>query len=120
MLTRMKIGAKLLLAPAAVLVPLVLLSGGAHIAMVRQNASLDSIVGERAAHMRAASELVAAAQKAHAQAYQALTWTGGSFPPARIAPLVRDVQLQHAAIERGFAALERMTAASPNERRFVE
>ncbi len=120
MLARLRIGTKLLLAPGAVLVPLVLLSGGAHDAMVRQNESLDSIVGERAVHMRAASDLVASAQKAHAQAYQALTWTGGSFARERVEPLVRDVQLQHAAIERGFEQLARMTAASPHERRYVE
>ncbi|WP_296948858.1 HAMP domain-containing protein [uncultured Massilia sp.] len=120
MLARLRIGPKLLLAPGAVLGPLVLLSAGAHYAMVRQNASLDSIVGERAVHMRAASDLVADAQKAHAQAYQALTWTAGGFAPARVEPLVRDVQLQHAAIERGFDRLARMTAASPRERRYVE
>lgn len=58
MLARLRIGPKLLLAPGAVLVPLVLLSSGAYYAMVRQNESLDTIVGQRAVHMRAATELV--------------------------------------------------------------
>lgn len=120
MLARLRIGPKLLLAPGAVLVPLVLLSSGAYYAMVRQNESLDIIVGQRAAHVRAANDLAAAAQKAHAQAYQALTWTGGSFARARIEPLVGEVRRQHAAIERGFAALERLGAASPAERRGIE
>nr|WP_314544548.1 MCP four helix bundle domain-containing protein [uncultured Massilia sp.] len=120
MLARLRIGPKLLLAPGAVLVPLVLLSSGAYYAMVRQNESLDTIVGQRAVHMRAAAELVVASQRAHTQAYQALTWTGGSFAPARIAPLVSDVRAQHAAIDRGFVALQQMTADSPDERRGVE
>jgi methyl-accepting chemotaxis protein len=119
MLARLRIGPKLLLAPGAVLVPLVLLSCGAYFAMVRQNESLDMIVGQRAVHVRAAADLVAAAQKSHAQAYQALTWTGGSFSRARIEPLVQDVRRQHAAIEQGFAALERLTSASASERRYV-
>jgi methyl-accepting chemotaxis protein len=120
MLARLRIGPKLLLAPGAVLVPLVLLASGAYTAMVRQNESLDTIVGQRAVHMRAATELVVSAQRAHAQAYQSLTWTGGSFSRARIEPLVRDVRLQHAAIEKGFAVLQRMTADSPDELRSVE
>ena len=102
------------------LVLLVLLSCGAYYAMVRQNASLDSIVGQRAVHIRAAADLVAAAHKANSQAYQVLAWTGGSFPRSRIEPLVRDVRLQHAAIERGFASLARLTARGSAERRYVE
>ncbi|MFK3737132.1 methyl-accepting chemotaxis protein [Massilia sp. TN1-12] len=120
MLARLRIGPKLLLAPGAVLVPLVLLSSDAYYAMVRQNESLDTIVGQRAVHLRAAAELVVSSQRAHAQAYQALTWTGGSFAPARIEPLVADVRAQHAAIDRGFAALQQMTGDSPDERRSVE
>ncbi|MDN4051826.1 methyl-accepting chemotaxis protein [Massilia sp. YIM B02763] len=120
MLARLRIGPKLLLAPGAVLVPLVLLSSGAYYAMVRQNESLDTIVGQRAVHMRAATELVVSSQRAHAQAYQALTWTGGSFSRARIEPLVADLRAQHAAIDRGFASLQQMTAHSPDERRSVE
>jgi hypothetical protein len=92
--------------------------------MVRQNDSLDAIVQQRATHMRAASDLVAAAQRAHAQAYQILTWISGSFPRTRVEPLVRDVQQQQAAIERGFASLERMAqepATAPRtELRYVE
>jgi methyl-accepting chemotaxis protein len=120
MLSRLRIGPKLLLAPGVVLVLLVLLSCGAYYAMVRQNQSLDTIVQQRAVHMRAASDLVASAQKAHAQAYQVLTWISGSFPRTRVEPLVRDVQMQHAAIERGFASLARLTGDSPGERRYVE
>jgi methyl-accepting chemotaxis protein len=120
MLARLRIGPKLLLAPGVVLVLLVLLSCGAYYAMVRQNQSLDTIVQQRAVHMRAASDLVASAQKSHAQAYQVITWISGSFPRTRVEPLVRDVQMQHAAIERGFASLARLTGDSPGERRYVD
>src|SRR6476661_2303571 len=105
MLSRLRIGPKLLLAPGVVLVLLVLLSCGAYLAMLRQNDSLDTIVQQRAAHMRGAAELVASAQRAHAQAYQILTWISGSFPRSRVEPLVRDVQVQQAGIEHGFASL---------------
>jgi methyl-accepting chemotaxis protein len=120
MLARLRIGPKLLLAPGVVLVLLVLLSCGAYYAMVRQNQSLDSIVQRRAAHMRAAAELVAEAQTAHAQAYQVLTWISGSFPRTRIDPLMRDLAVQHAAVVRGFDTLARRTADSPDERRYAE
>src|SRR4051812_46400824 len=108
MLARLRIGPKLLLAPGVVLVLLVVLSCGAYLAMLRQNDSLDTIVQQRATHMRAASELVTSAQRAHAEAYQILTWLSGSFPRSRVDPLVRDVQLQQASIERGFANLARL------------
>jgi methyl-accepting chemotaxis protein len=120
MLSRLKIGPKLLLAPGAVLVLLVLLSSGAFYAMVRQNHSLETIVQQRAVHMRSAADLVATAQKAHAGIYQLLTWISGSFPHARTDPLIRDIHRQHAAIDTGFATLARMTQASSAERRYVE
>jgi methyl-accepting chemotaxis protein len=120
MLSRLKIGPKLLLAPGVVLVLLVLLSSGAFYAMVRQNQSLETIVQLRAVHMRSAADLVATAQKAHAGIYQLLTWISGSFPHARTDPLIADIHRQHAAIDRGFAALSKQTHASSAERRYVE
>ncbi|WP_312552620.1 methyl-accepting chemotaxis protein [Massilia sp.] len=120
MLARLKIGPKLLLAPAVVLVLLVLLSSGAWYAMVRQNDSLEVIVHQRAAQMRAASDLVAAAQRGHAQVYQLQTWIAGSFPKKRLEPLIREIHRQHAVTERGLARVVGMTQAGSAERRYVE
>jgi methyl-accepting chemotaxis protein len=123
MLSRLKIGPKLLLAPAIVLVLLILLSCGAWYAMVRQNGSLEDIVGRRAAHMRAAADLVATAQRGHAAIYRLQTWIGGSFPKSRIEPLIRDIHSQHALTTTGLQRLSAMTAvtaASGAERRYVE
>ena len=120
MLARLKIGPKLLLAPGVVLVLLVLLSSGAWYAMVRQNDSLEVIVHQRAAHMRAASELVVAAQRGHAQVYQLQTWIGGSFPKKRIEPLIREIHRQHGITQDGLARVARMTQAGSAERRYVE
>ena len=105
MLSRLRIRTKLLLAPSVVLVLQVIVSGGAYMAMLRQNASIETLVGQRAAHIRAVSELAGSAQRAHAQAYQALTWMGGSFPQSRVGPLVDDLRLQQAAVDRAFGAL---------------
>jgi methyl-accepting chemotaxis protein len=120
MLSRLKLGPKLLLAPAIVLVLLVLLSCGAWYAMVRQNVSLEDIVGRRAAHMRAASELAFSAQRGHAEIYQLQTWIGGSFPKSRIEPLIHDIHRQHRLAEAGLQRLARMTPAGGAERRFVD
>jgi methyl-accepting chemotaxis protein len=120
MLSRLKIGPKLLLAPVTVLVLLVLLSCGAWYAMVRQNASLEEIVGRRAVHMRAASDLVSMAQRGHAEIYQLQTWIGGSFPKSRIEPLIRDIHRQHALTAASLQRLAGMTAAGGAERRLVE
>jgi methyl-accepting chemotaxis protein len=120
MLSRLKIGPKLLLAPGVVLVLLVFLSCGAWYAMVRQNASLEDIVGQRATNMRAATDLVAAAQRGNAEIYQLHTWIGGSFPKSRIAPLIRDIHSQHALTESGLRRLASMTPGGSAERRYVE
>ncbi|MBQ5946832.1 methyl-accepting chemotaxis protein [Massilia sp. ST3] len=120
MLARLRIGPKLLLAPGAVLFLLVLLSCSAYVAMVRQNDSLESIVGQRAANMRAAGELAAQSQKAHADIYRLLSWVGGSFPVARTEPLRRDILIQHERIGAGLARLARMTGPHAAERRHVE
>jgi methyl-accepting chemotaxis protein len=120
MLARLKIGPKLLLAPGVALLLLVLLSCGAYYAMLRQNQSLETIVQQRAVHMRSASNLVASAQKAHADIYQLITWISGSFSRPRIDPLIRDIHRQHAAIDLGFVTLLRTAGAGNGERRYVE
>ncbi|OON62609.1 methyl-accepting chemotaxis protein [Massilia sp. KIM] len=120
MLARLRIGPKLLLAPGAVLLLLVLLSCCAWYAMLRQNDSLESIVGQRAANLRAASSLAAQSQKAHADIYRLLSWVGGSFPLARTEPLRRDILLQHRQIAAGLAELSRLTGPQAAERRQVE
>lgn len=119
MLSRLRIGPKLLLAPGAVLLLLVLLSIASYYAMLRQNASLETIVGQRAASMRAASGLAAQSQKAHADIYRLLSWMGGSFPLARTEPLRQDILAQHKRIAAGLDALGQSTA-SPAEERHVE
>jgi methyl-accepting chemotaxis protein len=120
MLARLKIGPKLLLAPGVALLLLVLLSCGAYYAILRQNQSLETIVQQRALHMRSASNLVASAQKAHADIYQLITWISGSFSRPRIDPLIRDIHRQHTAIDLGFVTLLRTAGAGSGERAYVE
>jgi len=110
MLTRLRIGPKLLLAPGAVLLLLLVLSSAAWYAMVRQNASLESIVGQRAASMRATASLATESQQAHADIYRLLSWMGGSFPVARTEPLRQDILARHRRIAAGLDALERSAA----------
>jgi len=119
MLSRLKIGPKLLLAPGVVLLLLVLLSSGAYYAMVRQHQSLQTIVGPRAVQMRSATELVAQAQRVHADTYKLLTWLGSSFSRPRVDLLIADIHRQHAAIARAFGELARQTTADSAERRHV-
>ncbi|WP_292042544.1 methyl-accepting chemotaxis protein [Massilia sp. UBA6681] len=119
MLSRLKIGPKLLLAPGVVLMLLVLLSSAAYYAMVKQHQSLQSIVGPRAVQMRSATELVGQAQRVHADTYKLLTWLGSSFSRARIDVLIADIHRQHGAIERAFGELMQRTGDSA-ERRHVE
>ena len=116
MLARLRIGPKLLLAPGAVLALLLLLSCVAYYAMVRQNDSLESIVGQRAASMRAASSLAAQSQKAHADIYRLLSWMGGSFPVARTEPLRQDILAQHRRIAAGLESLGKMTLTEAEDR----
>jgi methyl-accepting chemotaxis protein len=120
MLARLKIGPKLLLAPGVVLLLLVALSCGAYYAMVRQNESLETIVQQRAVHMRAASDLVATAQKAHADIYRLLAWISGSFPRSRTGPLIQSIESQHAAIDGGLARLADMTGTNGAEHTYVD
>jgi len=116
MLARLRIGPKLLLAPGTVLLLLLLLSCAAYYALARQNASLEAIVGQRAASMRAASSLAAQSQKAHADIYRLLSWMGGSFPVARTEPLRQDILAQHERIDAGLAALGDVTLTEAEDR----
>ncbi|RYE73994.1 MAG: methyl-accepting chemotaxis protein, partial [Oxalobacteraceae bacterium] len=79
MLNKLRIGQKLLLAPGLVLVLLTMLSGAAYYGMVRQNASLEHMVQVRAARLQAVADVAGEARFAHANAYQLLAWTNGSF-----------------------------------------
>ena len=119
MLSKLRIGPKLLLAPGVVLILLVFLSAGAYLGMVRQNASLENMVQQRAVRLKATADLVAGANRAHTEIYQLLTWINASFAQPRIDALVRDIHTRHAALDRQFAQLEMVTQSSLAERRFV-
>ena len=119
LLGKLRIGPKLLLAPGVVLILLVVLSAGAYLGLLRQNQSLDDMVQQRAARLKAASDLVIGANRAHADIYQLLTWINGSFAQSRVDALVRGIHVRHAALDRQFAQLEMAVQASPAERRFV-
>jgi len=120
LLARLRIGPKLLLAPGAVLLLLLLLSCAAYYALARQNASLEAIVGQRAASMRAAGSLAAQSQKAHADIYRLLSWMGGSFPVARTEPLRQDILAQHRHIDAGLAALSDVTLTEAEDRHVAQ
>ena len=119
MLSKLKIGPKLLLAPGVVLILLLVLSAGAYLGLVRQNQSLENMVQQRAARIKAADDLVAGANRAHTQIYQLLTWQGASFSAARLDALIHDIHAHHAALDRQFAQLEGAMADGSGERRFV-
>src|SRR5471032_591196 len=119
MLSKLRIGPKLLLAPGVVLILLIALSAGALVGLVRQNHRLDDLVQQRAVRLKAAADLVACANRAHTEIYQLLTWINASFSPARIDALVRDIHARHATLDRQFAQLEMATQGDPAERRFV-
>jgi methyl-accepting chemotaxis protein len=120
MLAKLRIGPKLPLAPGVVLLLLIVLSCGAYYAMVRQNHSLETIVQQRAAHLRDTADLVASAHHAHTEIYQLLTWISASFSAARVDALIRDIHQRHSGIERRISALAKVTGAGSAERRFIE
>jgi len=81
-----------------VLVLLTMLSGAAYYGMVRQNASLEHMVQVRAARLQAVADVAGEARFAHANAYQLLAWTNGSFAENRLRALTADIGRRHAAI----------------------
>ena len=119
MLSRLRIGPKLLLAPGVVLILLLVLSCAAYFAMVRQNESLEIIVQQRAANIRAASDLAASAHQAHTEIYQLLTWKYASFSAPRVDALARDIHARHRAIDAQFRAMSAATALGSAERRYI-
>jgi len=81
-----------------VLVLLTMLSGAAYYGMVRQNASLEHMVQVRAARLQAVADVAGEARFVHANAYQLLAWTNGSFAENRLRALTADIGRRHAAI----------------------
>lgn len=119
MLSRLKIGPKLLLAPAAVLLLLIVSSCSSYVAMLGQNRAFEAIVYERAARIRDAGALLSESQQAHGNVYQLLTWMGASFSRPRVDGLVREIREHHGSIGRRFDALERATAGAAAEQRLL-
>lgn len=120
MLSKLRIGPKLLLAPGAVLFLLILVSCGAYYAMVRQNDSLGTIVEQRAARLRDTAALVNSAQRAHTDVYQLLTWLGASFSERRVKALASVIDSDQADTRRRLRQLAADTPAGSGERRLVE
>lgn len=119
MLSKLRIGPKLLLAPGLVLILLLVLSIGAYAGLLRQNQRLEQMVQVRAVRLKAADDLVINAHKAHAEAYQLLTWINASFSTARVDALLRELHARHAALDSQFARLEMNTQSQPAEQRYV-
>jgi methyl-accepting chemotaxis protein len=119
MLSCLRLGPKLLLAPLLVLVLMLFVSCMTYSAIARQGEALDAIVQQRAAQTRSAAELAATARQAHAEVYQLITWISASFSQVRTDTLVRGIYRRHAAIERSFAALTRLTGAAQAESALV-
>ena len=118
MLNQLRIGPKLLLAPALVLLLLILSSSGAWYGMVRQNASLENMVLVRITHLKAAADVVGEAKHVHGNMYQLLSWTNGSFAKARIDALEQQIKARHAAIGTRLATLR--STATGAERTLVD
>lgn len=120
MLSKLRIGPKLLLAPGAVLFLLILVSCGAYYAMVRQNDSLGTIVEQRATRLRDTAALVNSAQRVHTDVYQLLTWLGASFSERRLTALASVIDTDQADTRRRLKQLAADTAPGSAERRLVE
>ena len=118
MLNQLRIGPKLLLAPALVLLLLILSSTGAWYGMVRQNTSLENMVRVRITHLKAAADILGEAKQVHGNMYQLLSWTNGSFAKARIDALEQQIKARHAAIGTQLASLRAMATGA--ERTLVD
>jgi methyl-accepting chemotaxis protein len=118
MLNKLRIGPKLLLAPALVLLLLVLLSCAAYYGAVRQNATLENMVQVRAARLQAAADIAGDAKYAHANIYQLLASIAGSFGKSRLDALIADIGKKHKAIEQRLHALAQVS--DPAERKLVQ
>ncbi|PIG28693.1 methyl-accepting chemotaxis protein [Janthinobacterium sp. 35] len=118
MLNQLRIGPKLLLAPALVLLLLILSSSGAWYGMVRQNTSLENMVRVRITHLKAAADILGEAKHVHGNMYQLLSWTNGSFAKARLDTLEQQIKARHAAIGTQLATLR--ATATGAERNLVD
>jgi len=99
MLSKLRIGPKLLLAPGLVLMLLIATAAASYTGMVRQNAAMENLVQVRAARLRVAADASGEARYAHAQIYQLLAWVNGSFAQARLDALSRQIKARHASVE---------------------
>ena len=118
MLSKLRIGPKLLLAPGLVLILLVVTAGSAWQGMVRQNASLENLVQVRAARLKASADIAGDAKYAHANIYQLLAWINGSFAKARIDTLTADIGRKHVEVGKRLAALA--AVADAGERKLID
>ncbi|NHZ80463.1 HAMP domain-containing protein [Massilia sp. CCM 8695] len=118
MLNKLRIGPKLLLAPALVLILLMLVAAGAWYGMVRQNASLEKMVLVHATRQKAAADVAGDAKHAHANIYQLLAWINGSFAKARVDALTADIGNKHRAIAGQLTALARIS--DPSGKKLLE
>ena len=118
MLSKLRIGPKLLLAPCLVLVLLVFTAGSAYYGMLRQNDSMENMAEVRIARLKAAADVAGEAKHAHAHIYQLLSWISGSFAQARLDGLIGQIKAKHASIEEQLVRLS--DAAGPEERTLLD
>jgi hypothetical protein len=120
MVSSLRLGSRLSIAPALVLVLMFLVCGTLYQVVAHQGEALGTVVQQRAAQTRSAAELAANARQAHAEVYQLITWIGASFSQSRTDTLVRGIYRRHAAVARSFTALARQTSGVKAEGNLVQ
>jgi methyl-accepting chemotaxis protein len=120
MLRHLRIGPRLLLAPALGLVLLIVATACTWQALVRQNEALTTTVQLHAVRIKAAGDLLSEARHAHAGIYQLLTWLSASISEARVQHLQAELQARLTGVERELARVAGRTPPDSAERLLLE
>ncbi|GIK23991.1 MAG: methyl-accepting chemotaxis protein [Rhodocyclales bacterium] len=99
-LSKLSVGAKLLLAPMVVLALLLLLAATAYHGIQRQQEALNNIYQVRFKNYRLVSEASGVTQGIYGSTYQLLSSAAANFPAQRLEAMVQDLQDRLKLVER--------------------
>ena len=100
LLSKLKIGAKLLLAPGICLILLVVMAASTYISLQEINGGLNNIHDVRFARFKLIGGITDQARDAHTKVFRLLSWSKSSYPAARLEQLSKDIEKNLAEIKK--------------------
>jgi methyl-accepting chemotaxis protein len=119
-LSNLKLGAKLLLAPAACVLMLIGVSAAGYAGLASQKQAMAEVVEVRRLHTQKSTLLTTQVKTVHGETYRLLAWTNGGYSAEQIQQLSKNIGADLENAQKSAAAFLALPSLSADERKLLQ